>query len=50
MTGENFKFKLDIAGEVGADIVIDPGKEDVLEKIKDLNEGEKADIVMPNEE
>lgn len=39
-------FKLDKAKELGADVVINPGKEDVLEKIKEVNEGRKADIVL----
>ncbi len=39
-------FKLNIAKEIGADLAMNPGKENVLEKIKEANTGRKADIVM----
>lgn len=39
-------FKLEIAKNVGADIVINPGKEDIIEKLKKVNSDYKADVVM----
>ena len=39
-------FKLEKAKKLGADIIINPGKEDALEKIKDVNEARGADIVV----
>jgi L-iditol 2-dehydrogenase len=39
-------FKLDLAKQVGADIVINAGKEDVLERLCTENGGRKADRVM----
>jgi L-iditol 2-dehydrogenase len=39
-------FKLRMAEKVGADGVINPSKEDVLEKLLQVNGGRKADVVM----
>jgi len=39
-------FKLEKAKKLGADVVINPGKEDVLEKIKEVNEARAPDIVV----
>jgi L-iditol 2-dehydrogenase len=39
-------FKLDLAKQVGADVTINPGKEDVLDRLCVENRGRKADRVM----
>jgi L-iditol 2-dehydrogenase len=39
-------FKLDLAGKLGADAVINPTSEDVLERLRAENGGRKADRVM----
>jgi len=39
-------FKLDLARELGADAVINPGREKVFEKLLEINGGRKADKVM----
>ena len=39
-------FKLEKAREMGADDVINPGREDTLERVLQLNGGRKADVVV----
>ncbi|MFQ6066315.1 MAG: zinc-dependent dehydrogenase [bacterium] len=39
-------FKLEKAKKLGADVIINPGKEEALEKIKEVNEARGADIVV----
>ncbi|MFW6181425.1 MAG: zinc-binding dehydrogenase [Spirochaetota bacterium] len=39
-------FKLELAGKLGADAVINPAKEDVLERVREENGGRKVDRVM----
>jgi L-iditol 2-dehydrogenase len=39
-------FKLKLALELGADAVFNPAKEKVLEKLLDLNDGRRVDVVM----
>jgi len=39
-------FKLEKAREMGADVTINPGREDVKEKLYEVNEGRGADVVV----
>ena len=41
-----FDFKLKKAKMMGADVVINPGKEDIREKLYEVNEGRGADVVI----
>lgn len=41
-----FDFKLKKAKMMGADVVINPGKEDIKEKLYEVNEGRGADVVI----
>ncbi|MCD6575169.1 alcohol dehydrogenase catalytic domain-containing protein [Candidatus Aerophobetes bacterium] len=41
-----FDFKLQEAKKMGADVVVNPGKEKVKEKLYEVNEGRGADVVV----
>jgi threonine 3-dehydrogenase len=38
-------FRLDLAGKMGADVLIDPSSEDVVKRVFDETDGEGADVV-----
>ncbi|GAH25523.1 unnamed protein product, partial [marine sediment metagenome] len=38
--------RLSLAKELGADVVINPGKDDVIKKVKDLTDGLGCDVVL----
>jgi L-iditol 2-dehydrogenase len=40
--------RLDLAGKLGADLTINPGKEDAVKKVKDLTGGYGCDVYIHN--